>query len=594
MTGIAAALAMTAVTLSTHAAVTATQGLGGSWVGTPSIVTSDPPTVFTIPETSYVANSQTNLAQSFTVTNAQSLTNIQIYISGAAVSNTIHLFDLGLANAGNPASFTPGSAPTSADLFSAGLGFQYNGGGANVLRLQFSGADAVALTAGHEYAFEIDPQADGQMAWYRSTSDVYVAGEAYRGRSLLNAGGRDLALAVTFASAPPPPPPPSTNFSVTVSSYPMTNAWPGSPMIQTFADPSVPDDLNSAGTGVPEGFGPASDATGPGRAIGQTFVQTNKSFRLGAVSIKMRGNGGTTNNVIYFLSMYWLTNNAFVNTNATLQQNRYPFNYQPSQDSAPAGVSLFGTNLVGCYITTSSILPGVAAGLSNQLLTFTFTDPQAQVVLPSCGTLVNAGTNAIYTFEITIGTNQMLPPGGLNSPDRGGPLWTGDTALDGVFQWIRGISVNSTFEKACYTDPILGGAGAGRFRNPGGSFAASPRAYSSSSYTNFNGDVDMSPSDPRCVRGLISGDIRDMVMAVYAAPPSITSGAYLGHNFVLTLQPSIDGTTFTVQKKTNLLDAAWTTLTAGYPVGGVPISSSITYTDITAGASSGFYRITSP
>jgi hypothetical protein len=586
--GIATALAVQAVTFSIHAGVQATQGQGTSWLGIPDIVINSSPSVNTVAENEYSTNSPNpplNLAQSFTVTNSTILTNIQIFVSGAAVSNNIHLYDLGIPSGSNPATYTAGT-----DLFSAGLGFQYGGGGAQVLNLRFFGSDAMALTAGHQYVFEVVPQTDNALTWYRSSSDVYAAGEAYRVGSLLNGIHDDFAMAVTYFTTNVPPPP-TTNFWVTVSAYPMTNAWPGSPMIQTFPDPTQVEDLNSAGTGVPEGFGPSSDANGPGRVIGQAFLQTNKSFRLGAVSIKMRGNGGS--NVVFFLSLYHLTNNAFMNTNAANQLNRYPFNYQPSQDAEPLGQSMFGSNYVGCRITSANILPGVASGVSNQLLTFTFTDPRAQVLLPSCGTAVNAGTNAIYAFEIFTGTNQLLPPDGLNPTNWAANPWPTNYAADGVFQWIRGIAANSSFEKTCYSAPPTG---AGRWRNEYlVGFLAYPRAYQCASYSNYNNEYNLSPSDPRCVRGPISGDIRDFVMAVYAAPPRITGVTNAGaHSFALTLQPSIDGTTFTVQKKTNLFDASWTTLTTGYPAGGVPINSSVNYTDTTATAAQSFYRITSP
>jgi hypothetical protein len=215
------------------------------------------------------------------------------------------------------------------------------------------------------------------------------------------------------------------------------------------------------------------------------------------------------------------------------------------------------------------------------------------VLLPGCGTAVNAGTNAIYAFEIFTGTNQLVPPGGLNPTNWALEPWSTNTAADGVFQWIRGVSVNSLFEKACYFGAPLG---AGRFRNEYGvSFAASPRAYSSGMYSNYNGNFNLSPDDPRCVRGLISGDIRDFVMAVYAAPPQLTDGARLSSSsFKLTWSPSIDGATFSVVKKTNLADANWTIVATNYPTGGVPISSSVTYTDTTATAAQSFYRVTSP
>jgi hypothetical protein len=578
--GLLALLAASTMIPSTRAGVTASQGLGYSWVGSPDIMVCNPPGTFTTGENEYSTNPPTapfNLGQSFTVTNTHILTNIQIYVSGTSVSNIIHLYDLGVPTGGtNPIAYTPGS-----DLFS-GLGFQYYGGNSGVLRLQFTGADAVTLTNGHQYVFEIVPAADKALTWYRSSStDTFPAGEAYRCQSLFNGTNRDFAMAVTYFTTTLPAPL-TTNFWVTVSAAPMTNVWPGSPMIQTFSDPSIADEFATPATGVPEGFGPASNSKGPGRVIGMTFVQTNKSFNLGAVTIRMHGVGSS--NVVFFLSLYSLTNNMLVNTNAMNQNNRYPSNYKPLEDSSPLGISLLSSNLVGCRITPDKILSGVAPGTNDELLTFNFTDPQAQALLQSCSTALNP-TNGIYAFEITIGTNQAVIDTNV---------WANNaTNIDSLFQWIRGTSGNSTFEKTIYTGDIQDN-GYGYFTNIyAASVYALPRAYEATAYTNSAGGQGLPPSDPSILRTPVAGQIRDMVMAVYAAPPRITGGAHSGNSFVLTLQSSVDGGKIAVLKKANLLDPAWTMLATNYPAAGIPISSSVTYTDTTASATMSFYRITS-
>lgn len=229
-------------------------------------------------------------------------------------------------------------------------------------------------------------------------------------------------------------------------------------------------------------------------------------------------------------------------------------------------------------------------------MTFTFTDPRAQVLLSSCGTALNAGTNSIYTFEITIGTNQMLPTGGLNPTNWSVGPWATNTSADALFQWIRGASANSIFEEAIYDDSYSDyGSGPGWWIdiNYNECFAM-PRAYQSASYTNYTGATNLSPRSPLALRTPLSGSTRDLVMAVYAAAPYITGGYYTnGYSFVLTMQPSVDGGKFAVLKKTSLRDAAWTMLVTNYPAAGVPISSSITYTDTAATAAQSFYRVTS-
>jgi hypothetical protein len=72
-------------------------------------------------------------------------------------------------------------------------------------------------------------------------------------------------------------------------------------------------------------------------------------------------------------------------------------------------------------------------------------------------------------------------------------------------------------------------------------------------------------------------------------PASITLGTISrsGNNVTLNWTPTPAGSfTYTVQRKTNLLDATWTTLVTGL--------SAPTYTDTTASGDKGFYRVSSP
>jgi hypothetical protein len=79
------------------------------------------------------------------------------------------------------------------------------------------------------------------------------------------------------------------------------------------------------------------------------------------------------------------------------------------------------------------------------------------------------------------------------------------------------------------------------------------------------------------------------VVAVSIAPASISLGTISrsGNNVTLNWTPTPAGSfTYTVQRKTNLLDATWTTLVTGL--------SAPTYTDTTASGDKGFYRVSSP
>ena len=79
------------------------------------------------------------------------------------------------------------------------------------------------------------------------------------------------------------------------------------------------------------------------------------------------------------------------------------------------------------------------------------------------------------------------------------------------------------------------------------------------------------------------------VLAGPAVPTSInlTSVSRNGGNVALTWNPTPSGTySYSVQRKLNLTDVSWTTLTNG--------TSATTYTDTTATGSTGFYRVSSP
>lgn len=206
---ITAAIAIIAATLSTYGNITIYQGLGSSWIGAPTITTAGSPTAFTVAEQNYGSSAPYTLSQSFLASSPGLLDSIQLYVNGSYASNSVHLYDLGTG--GNPTSYTPGSGSTSVDLLHSGEFYNIvflGSSDPSVVELQFSGVDAVTLAAGHRYVFEIEPMVGpyiGQMTWYRSSSDVYGDGAAYRQRNALGGTpGFDMSLAVNLTPVPEP------------------------------------------------------------------------------------------------------------------------------------------------------------------------------------------------------------------------------------------------------------------------------------------------------------------------------------------------------------------------------------------------------
>jgi glucuronoarabinoxylan endo-1,4-beta-xylanase len=192
--GVVAWLALAASAGSGHAGVTVTQNHSiTNWSSGALIATvADPPGLnATVNEANL---GTTNASQTFTATTNLVLTNLQLYVSGTAQTFNLRLYDLGTgyaANSGNPSPYTPGS-----DLFS-GLSLAFTSSSSGfVINLAFTGADQVSLTNGHKYAFELGKVSGGPMIWYRTGSDLYANGDAYRDRSLINGTLRDFALAV--------------------------------------------------------------------------------------------------------------------------------------------------------------------------------------------------------------------------------------------------------------------------------------------------------------------------------------------------------------------------------------------------------------
>jgi glucuronoarabinoxylan endo-1,4-beta-xylanase len=201
-----------------EANVSVYQNLGANWVGTPTIMVANQPSInLNSAESNWGSSAPYSLGQSFTATVSGTLTNIQMYVTGKNTTNVLYLYDMGPAiqyAAAQPSAIVPGSnsvtTVVSGNLLSTNLQIVVtNMSGPQVVELAFSGVDAVQLVGGHEYYFSLVSLNSGsQMYWYRDggSTDLYPGGAAYRQNSLINGSKTtDFSLAVTLINTSAPP-----------------------------------------------------------------------------------------------------------------------------------------------------------------------------------------------------------------------------------------------------------------------------------------------------------------------------------------------------------------------------------------------------
>jgi hypothetical protein len=217
------AFSMVSVAVSVQAAVTEADGLGTSWLGTPSYATYPNPDPMNNPNGAFSAEgnygtggsgSMGGLAQGFSLTQGGTLSSIQLTVSGAPAALNLFLYDVGPVSGysqGGSATFNPA---TAVNLLSAGLSASYQGGAggaANVMQLTFSGLDAVSLAANEYYAFAIEPASGGTMYWLRGGNTPNPYGQLYRLNQFsgapgqygaINGGVREAGFAVTVVPEP--------------------------------------------------------------------------------------------------------------------------------------------------------------------------------------------------------------------------------------------------------------------------------------------------------------------------------------------------------------------------------------------------------
>lgn len=214
-----AILSALALASAVQAQVSESDGLGTSWIGTPTFQASTY-SMTTTSEGNFGGSGGAGgygaLAQTFDLSTSGTLQNIQLVLAGGVQTYDIEIYDLGAYPAsGYPATsatYTPGSLTS---LLPSGTQFTYNAGAAgaqNVAELTFSGADAITLNAGELYAFQIDPTTSTTAYWARDTGSVSSpAGEAYRmnqfssgNMGAINGAIRNMDFAVTVAAVPEP------------------------------------------------------------------------------------------------------------------------------------------------------------------------------------------------------------------------------------------------------------------------------------------------------------------------------------------------------------------------------------------------------
>lgn len=144
----------------------------------------------------------TSIGETFTTPTGSNylLQTVYLYVGvGTGTSATaplmVNLYDQGGQVAPNPATYN-----TASNLLGSGNGVSiaYTPQTAGLVRLDFTGSDQVVLVAGHMYAFELaGTSSTSPVLWYRTISDLYSGGAAYRNHGYINGtNARDFGLAV--------------------------------------------------------------------------------------------------------------------------------------------------------------------------------------------------------------------------------------------------------------------------------------------------------------------------------------------------------------------------------------------------------------
>ena len=499
------------------------------------------------------------MGETFMPTRPFPLKDFYIACQGTTNSGTyiMALYDLGTGttanygNSFNPSTFANLLSHTNLSVAQYWSFSPQNLTNKTIVEFKFGTADQVLLTNGHSYflGFQYTGFGSNDMIWERTTGGAsYANGAAFKGsttsvsNNTFAASVRNFLMAVGVLNP---------NIAISVTNYPLTGSWPtvataspNMPLLDTYDDPTAPDQYAPS---VPM-------SVDVGAVLSMSFIATN-DFNLGAIGLRQRGEGSS--NVLFTLAVYDVTNTFFSQgTNGSI--NKWPFNYQPNIDMSPLAIPVFGTN-VDFYYTSDNGANGAGQGTNDQLLVLTIANPAYQVLLHS---------NHNYVVELS------TDPIGQNANNVG------------LFQWVR--DTGGTFQQELFPDLGDGNQTEGWRTNA---------VSTNTAYYILPRALSRATTDPELLAGnVVSGmnSVRDFVMAIYAAPPpavptsiAFTGVSRSGNNVMLTWSANPPGSyAYTVLRKINLTDASWTTLASGL--------SSPSYTDSTASATTGFYKISSP
>ncbi len=237
---------------SVHAGVVVVENVSPSataWPGTPlfSSVTN-PSTQLIVGEGFGGATSYT---ETFTVAggNNYTLQSVAVYVGGGSGTSStvplkVNLFDLGAQTAPNPSSY---AANFNLLGGGSGLSIDYTTQANGVLQLNFTGDDQAFLVAGHLYAFEIAGNSGtNPILWYRTTTDTYSGGAAYRSRSWINGtNARDFGIAIYGAINTNPPPPTSATISPAATFQQIDGFGAGAVFLDAGLDPLTDAEMDA-------------------------------------------------------------------------------------------------------------------------------------------------------------------------------------------------------------------------------------------------------------------------------------------------------------------------------------------------------------
>jgi len=251
-------LVMISALTSAFAGVTVTQNIAPSatsWPNTPLLQTVTNPSSQLIVGESFGA--ATSIAETFTVPGPSnySLATVYLYVGGGSGTTTtatvtLNLYDLGGRVAPNPSSYSPNFSLLGDGK---GLPITYTTQANGLLRLDFDGSDQALLIAGHMYAFELDGvSGTNPLNWFRTISDTYAGGAAYRNRSWINGtNARDFGVAVYGVVNTNPVPPTVATINGAKIHQTIDGFGAGAVFLEAGLDPLTDDNMDALyGTAV--------------------------------------------------------------------------------------------------------------------------------------------------------------------------------------------------------------------------------------------------------------------------------------------------------------------------------------------------------